>query len=60
MASMSGKVQKAQNEGSQLASETVVNHRTTTPFSSQKKERILNLFESTMEGPRKEDIKQSY
>ncbi|OVA20542.1 ABC transporter [Macleaya cordata] len=58
MASMSEKAQKAQNEGSQLASEAVVNHRTITAFSSQK--RILDLFEGTMEGPRKESIKQSW
>ncbi|RZC92416.1 hypothetical protein C5167_004250 [Papaver somniferum] len=58
MASMSVKAQKAQNEGSQLVSEAVVNHRTITAFSSQK--RILDLFEGTMEGPRKEAIKQSW
>ncbi|XP_059662527.1 ABC transporter B family member 15-like [Cornus florida] len=56
--SMSEKIQKAQKEGSQLASETVINHRTITAFSSQK--RILKIFRATLEGPRKESIKQSW
>ncbi|KAA8533236.1 hypothetical protein F0562_033231 [Nyssa sinensis] len=58
MKRMSEKAQKAQNEGSQLASEAVVNHRTITAFSSQN--RILSLFSATLEGPRKESIKQSW
>ncbi|TYH88608.1 hypothetical protein ES332_D01G199100v1 [Gossypium tomentosum] len=58
MRSMSEKAQKAQNEGSQLASEAIVNHRTITAFSSQKK--ILNLFVETMRGPRQQSIKQGY
>ncbi|KAM3696514.1 hypothetical protein ACJW31_06G044500 [Castanea mollissima] len=47
MRSMAEKARKGQKEGSQLASEAVINHRTTTSFSSQK--RIL-----------KESIKQSW
>uniref|UniRef100_F6GVP6 Multidrug resistance protein n=1 Tax=Vitis vinifera TaxID=29760 RepID=F6GVP6_VITVI len=58
MKSMSEKALKAQNEGSQLASEAAVNHRTITAFSSQ--QRILGLFGATMEGPKKENIKQSW
>ncbi|GMY31409.1 ABC transporter B family member 15-like [Fagus crenata] len=58
MKSMAEKSQKAQKEGSQLASEAVINHRTITAFSSQK--RILGLFAETLEGPRKESIKQSW
>ncbi|KAK2977692.1 hypothetical protein RJ640_000041 [Escallonia rubra] len=58
MKSMSGKAKKAQNEGSQLASEAVVNHRTITAFSSQ--ERILDLFAATLKGPRRESVKQSW
>ncbi|KAL1807300.1 hypothetical protein ACET3Z_030368 [Daucus carota] len=58
MKSLSGKAQKAQNEGNQLASEAVVNHRTITAFSSQ--ERILGLFETTLKGPQKESIRQSW
>ncbi|XVE74907.1 hypothetical protein DITRI_Ditri12bG0056200 [Diplodiscus trichospermus] len=58
MKSMSQKAQKAQNEGSQLASEAIVNHRTITAFSSQK--RILHLFRATMRGPRQQSIKQGY
>ncbi|KAL3511376.1 hypothetical protein ACH5RR_030777 [Cinchona calisaya] len=58
MKGMSESGQKAQNEGSQLASEAVVNHKTITAFSSQK--RILNLFLATLKGPRKESIKQSW
>ncbi|KAL2547074.1 ABC transporter B family member 15 [Forsythia ovata] len=55
---MSENAQKAQNDGSQLASEAVVNHRTITAFSSQK--RILDLFEETLKGPRKQSIKLSW
>lgn len=58
MKSMGEKARKAQNEGSQLASEAVINHRTITAFSSQKK--ILGLFGATLAGPKKESIKQSY
>ncbi|KAA8523730.1 hypothetical protein F0562_010153 [Nyssa sinensis] len=58
MKSMSEKARKAQKEGSQLASEAVINHRTITAFSSQK--RILRLFHATLEGPRKESIRQSW
>ncbi|KAL1811502.1 hypothetical protein ACET3Z_021567 [Daucus carota] len=56
--SLSEKTQRAQKEGSQLASEAVINHRTITAFSSQK--RILGLFKASLEAPRKESIKQSY
>ncbi|GMP82567.1 hypothetical protein CsSME_00036812 [Camellia sinensis var. sinensis] len=58
MKSISKKAKEAQNKGSQLASEAVVNHRTISAFSSQKK--ILSLFKATMEGPKKESIKQSW
>ncbi|PON42312.1 ABC transporter [Parasponia andersonii] len=58
MKSMSRKAQKAQSKGSQLASEAAINHRTITVFSSQK--RILDLFALSMEGPKKENIKQSW
>lgn len=58
MKSMSRKAQKAQSKGSQLASEAAINHRTITAFSSQR--RILDLFELSMEGPRKENVKQSW
>ncbi|XP_077253087.1 putative multidrug resistance protein [Tasmannia lanceolata] len=58
MTSLSEKAKKAQTEGSQLASEAVVNHRTITAFSSQ--ERILSLYEGALEAPRKESVKQSW
>lgn len=58
MKSMSAKAQIAQEEGSQLASEAVINHRTITAFSSQK--RIVGLFRDTLEAPRKESIRQSW
>ncbi|WVZ03394.1 hypothetical protein V8G54_024200 [Vigna mungo] len=58
MKSMAEKARKAQREGSQLASEAVINHRTITAFSSQK--RMLALFKSTMVGPKKESIRQSW
>ncbi|KAF8399819.1 hypothetical protein HHK36_015691 [Tetracentron sinense] len=58
MSSMTEKAQKSQNEGSQLASEAAINHRTITAFSSQNK--ILGLFGATLKGPRKESIKQSW
>ncbi|KAI6687429.1 hypothetical protein NL676_024257 [Syzygium grande] len=57
MKSMAAKAQKAQKEGSQLASEAVINHRTITAFSSQK--RMLGLFAATLNGPRKESIRHS-
>lgn len=56
--STSAKIKKAQSEGSQLASEATINHRTITAFSSQ--ERILGLFEAAMKGPRKDSIKASW
>eukprot|EP01018_Ginkgo_biloba_P016172 Gb_10215 [translate_table: standard] len=56
--SMSHKSLKAQEQGSQLAAESVVNHRTITAFCSQ--ERILHLFVCTQEGPRRENRKQSW
>eukprot|EP01018_Ginkgo_biloba_P008961 Gb_02469 [translate_table: standard] len=55
---MSAKALKAQVQGSQLAAESVANHRTITAFSSQ--ERILNLFEHTQEGPHRESMRQSW
>ena len=58
MASMSKKAKKAQIEGSQLACEAVVNHRTITAFSSQK--RMMSLFEAALEGPKRENMKQSW
>ncbi|KAH7857522.1 hypothetical protein Vadar_013626 [Vaccinium darrowii] len=58
MKTMSKKARKAQNKGSQLASEAVVSHRTITAFSLQ--DRILGLFAVTMEGPRKEIITQAW
>ncbi|XVF77627.1 hypothetical protein PTKIN_Ptkin14bG0061400 [Pterospermum kingtungense] len=58
MKSMSGKAQKAQKEGSQLASEAVVNHRTITAFSSQK--RMVGLFKDTLKGPKDESVRHSW
>ncbi|XP_068667390.1 putative multidrug resistance protein [Aristolochia californica] len=58
MNSMSFQAQKAQADGTQLASEAVVNHRTITAFSSQR--RILGLYEQALTVPRKESIKQSW
>nr|XP_043620752.1 putative multidrug resistance protein [Erigeron canadensis] len=58
MKSLSEKSQKAQTEGSQLASEAVINHRTITAFSSQK--RVVGLFKDTLQGPKSESIRQSY
>lgn len=58
MKSMAGKAQKAQKEGSQLASEAVINHRTITAFSSQK--RMLGLFKDTLRGPKEESVKHSW
>eukprot|EP01018_Ginkgo_biloba_P016166 Gb_10211 [translate_table: standard] len=56
--SMSHKSIKAQEQGSQLAAESVINHRTITAFCSQ--ERIRHLFVCTQEGPRRENRKQSW
>ncbi|KAL8253621.1 hypothetical protein R6Q59_031842 [Mikania micrantha] len=58
MKNLSSKAKKAQNEGTQLASEAVVNHRTITAFASQ--ERIMRLYAETLKGPRKECVKQSW
>ncbi|KAL7589043.1 hypothetical protein Lser_V15G41113 [Lactuca serriola] len=58
MKNLSAKAKKAQNEGTQLASEAVVNHRTITAFASQG--RIMRLYEETLKGPRKQNIKQSW
>eukprot|EP01018_Ginkgo_biloba_P016173 Gb_10216 [translate_table: standard] len=55
---MAHKSIKAQAEGSQLAAESVINHRTITAFCSQ--ERILHLFNCTQEGPRRENNKHSW
>ncbi|CAN1243086.1 Putative multidrug resistance protein [Linum perenne] len=56
--SMAGKARKAQKEGSQIASEAVINHRTITAFSSQK--RIQALFRSTLRGPKEESVRHSW
>ncbi|XP_058075316.1 putative multidrug resistance protein [Magnolia sinica] len=58
MANMSAKARKAQNEGSQLASEAVVNYRTIAAFSSQK--RVLDLYEIASKGPKRETMKHSW
>ncbi|XWS11171.1 hypothetical protein CRYUN_Cryun38cG0060800 [Craigia yunnanensis] len=58
MKRMAVKAQKAQKEGSQLASEAVVNHRTITAFSSQK--RMLGLFKDTLKGPKEESVRHSW
>lgn len=58
MKSMTSKARRAQREGSQLAMEATVNHRTIAAFSSEK--RILNLFRNAMKGPQKESIKQAW
>lgn len=58
MKSMAGKAQKSQKEGSQLASEAVINHRTITAFSSQK--RILSLFKETLRGPKEASTRHSW
>ncbi|KAI5406157.1 putative multidrug resistance protein [Lathyrus oleraceus] len=56
--SMSGNAKNAQRDASQLAMEATTNHRTIAAFSSEK--RILNLFKTAMDGPKKESIKQSW
>ncbi|XP_075504716.1 ABC transporter B family member 15-like [Primulina tabacum] len=58
MEQMSENAKDTQNSGSQLASEAVLNHRTITAFSSQK--RIIELFEETLKNPRKESTRQSW
>ncbi|KAH0652571.1 hypothetical protein KY289_030249 [Solanum tuberosum] len=58
MKRMSETSQKVQNEGNQLASEAVINHRTITAFSSQDK--MLALYAETQKGPNKENVKQSW
>ncbi|XVF60426.1 hypothetical protein PTKIN_Ptkin08bG0045000 [Pterospermum kingtungense] len=49
---------KAQEESSRLAAEVVSHHRTITAFSSQ--HRILKMLEKAHEGPRKENVRQSW
>ncbi|KAJ0989559.1 hypothetical protein J5N97_007915 [Dioscorea zingiberensis] len=56
--SMSGKAMKAQADSSKLAAEAVSNLRTITAFSSQ--DRILRLFELSQEGPKRENVRQSW
>ena len=58
MTAMSKKAKKAQVQGSQLASEAVVNHRTITAFSSQR--RMLRLYEAAQEAPRKDNRVESW
>ncbi|XP_073365686.1 putative multidrug resistance protein [Aegilops tauschii subsp. strangulata] len=58
MTAGSRKAKKAQVQGSQLASEAVVNHRTITAFSSQR--RMLQLYEAAQVGPRKDTMTQSW
>ncbi|OWM76145.1 putative multidrug resistance protein [Punica granatum] len=58
MKKMSERALKAQTEGCQLASEATIHHRTITAFSSQT--RMLGLFQETLRGPRRENIKQSW
>ncbi|GLJ36715.1 hypothetical protein SUGI_0738890 [Cryptomeria japonica] len=55
---MSARLVKAQDQGSQVASEAVGNHRTITAFSSQ--DRILSLHAKTQEGPHREAMEQSW
>ncbi|MED6173735.1 ABC transporter B member 15 [Stylosanthes scabra] len=55
---MSKKVAKAQEESSKLAAEAVSNLRTITAFSSQN--RILKMLENAQEGPRRENLRQSF
>ncbi|XWS44246.1 hypothetical protein CRYUN_Cryun15aG0027900 [Craigia yunnanensis] len=56
--SMSRKAIKAQEDSSKLAAEAVSNHRTITAFSSQ--DRILKMLEKAHEGPREENVRQSW
>ncbi|MED6148480.1 ABC transporter B member 15 [Stylosanthes scabra] len=55
---MSKKVAKAQEESSKLAAEALSNLRTITAFSSQN--RILKMLENAQEGPRRENLRQSF
>ncbi|KAH7852763.1 hypothetical protein Vadar_028957 [Vaccinium darrowii] len=55
---MSEKAIKAQDESSKLAAEAVSNLRTVTAFSSQA--RVLEMLEKSQEGPRRENIRQSW
>ncbi|CAI9109590.1 OLC1v1009434C1 [Oldenlandia corymbosa var. corymbosa] len=55
---MSHKGIKAQVESSKIAAEAVSNLRTVTAFSSQS--RILKMLEKAQEGPRQENIRQSW
>jgi len=56
--SVSGKSIKAQNQGSQAAFECVTHHKTIAAFCSQ--EKIIQIFDSTQSGPRREINKQSW
>ncbi|ESQ32653.1 hypothetical protein EUTSA_v10003534mg [Eutrema salsugineum] len=56
--SISKKAIEAQDESSKLAAEAVSNIRTITSFSSQ--ERILKLLKRVQEGPRRENVRQSW
>lgn len=58
MRNMSKKLLKAHNESTALASEAVGNHRTISAFSSQ--EKVMELFEATLEGPKNESQRQSW
>lgn len=49
---------KAEDQGSQVALECVTHHRTIAAFCSQG--RIIQLFDSTQEGPRREINRQSW
>ncbi|KAJ4707557.1 ABC transporter B family protein [Melia azedarach] len=56
--SMSKKAIKAQADSSKLAAEAVSNLRTITAFSSQ--DRILKMLQKAQEGPRLENVRQSW
>ncbi|PIA30334.1 hypothetical protein AQUCO_05600043v1 [Aquilegia coerulea] len=58
MKTMSKKVLKAQTSSSKLASEAVRNHKTIAAYSSE--EHIMGLFNSSLEGPKSESLKQSW
>ncbi|KAF8653189.1 hypothetical protein HU200_062639 [Digitaria exilis] len=55
---MSKKSMREQSKSSKLAADAISNFRTVTSFSSQ--DRILGLFEEAQDGPRKENIRQSW
>ena len=55
---MSKKAIKSQDQSSKLAAEAVSNLRTITAFSSQ--DRILTMLENAQEGPRRENVRQSW